>query len=106
MSGLDELEAERGLSVEMKLRKHVKSLIVSNVGMEQVLFEGNLGRIQGISMLDHSVLEVRGVNGVLRVDLILEELEEMIRGVRFKESSGSRLGSVKSTNILEMKKNE
>ena len=99
MSELDTLDVGRGLSIEMKLRKHVKSLVVSEEMWDQVLFEGNLGQILELSMVDNRVLEVRGVNGVLRVDLTLEELEEMINEIRSRETSGSKLGSTTSTNI-------
>jgi len=99
LSELDTLDVGRGLSIEMKLRKHVKSLVVSEEMLDQVLFEGNLGQILELSMVDNRVLEVRGVNGVLRVDLTLEELEEMINEIRSRETSGSKLGSTTSTNI-------
>jgi hypothetical protein len=35
-----------------------------------------------VSMTDHSVLEICGVNGILRVDLKLEELEELVSKLR------------------------
>ena len=60
-----------------------------------VLFEGNLGRILDISMADHSVLELRGENGILRVDLSLNELEDLVSKMRSGEASGSGLGERK-----------
>ena len=75
-------DGRRGFSVEMKQREHVKTIMVSDGGLENVLFEGNLGQLLELSMSDHSVLEVRGVNGVLRVDLTLEELDDMISKIR------------------------
>jgi hypothetical protein len=66
----------------MKQRKHVKTIMVSDKGWENVLFEGNLGQLLELSMIDQNVLEVRGVNGVLRVDLTIEELGDMVLKIR------------------------
>jgi len=43
-----------------------------------VLFEGSLGELEELSMIEGAVLEVRGANGVLRIDLIEEELRKML----------------------------
>jgi hypothetical protein len=45
-----------------------------------VLFEGVLGELEDLSMVDGAVLEVRGTNGVLRIDLTVEDLREMLSG--------------------------
>lgn len=102
MSHLDVADIERGVSVEMKRREHVKSMMFSESGYS-VLFEGNLGRILDLSMADHSVLELRGENGILRVDLSLDELEDLVSKMRSGGTSGSKLGSVKSSNGAEVK---
>ena len=94
MSHLDVADIERGVSVEMKRREHVKSMMFSDSGYS-VLFEGNLGRILDLSMADHSVLELRGENGILRVDLSLNELEELVSRIRSGGASSSRLGERK-----------
>ena len=99
MSGADVFESGRGLSVEMKQRKHVKNITLSEEGGDHVLFEGNLGQLLELSMVDQRVLEVKGVNGVLRIDLALEELEEMISKLRSKGASSSGLGSNTSSKL-------
>jgi hypothetical protein len=75
----------------MKQRIFVKNLIVSEEGKDQVLFEGNLGQIHGLSIEDDRVLEVKGVNGVLRVDISLKEIETMIKKIYSNKSSGSKI---------------
>ena len=82
MSGSDEPELGRGLSVEMASKKYVKSLIVSDEIRGRVLFEADIGNLICLSSVDGRVLEVRGTNGTLRVDLTEEELEEMLNKVR------------------------
>jgi len=79
LGGSDEPELGRGLSIEMASKKHVKSLIVSDEVRGQVLFEANIGKLIGLSLADGRVLEVKGTNGTLRVDLTEEELEAMLR---------------------------
>jgi len=71
---------ERSFSIEMKSKKHVRNISVSNESHERVLFEGFLGELEDLSMVDGAVLEVRGTNGVLRIDLTVEDLREMLSG--------------------------
>ena len=92
----------RGVSIEMKQRKHVKTMMFTDEAGGDVLFEGILGQLIELSMVDESVLEVRSTNGILRVDLTLEELEDMVSKIRSGGASRSGLGSVTSTNIEMM----
>ncbi len=64
----------------MKSKKHVRHISVSNESHERVLFEGFLGELEGLSMVDGAVLEVKGTNGVLRIDLTVEDLRGMLSG--------------------------
>ena len=51
---------------------------VSNESHEHVLFEGSLGELEELSMIEGVVLEVRGTNGVLRIDLSEDDLRKML----------------------------
>jgi len=84
LSGTDEPELGRGLSLEMASKRYVKSLIVSDEARGRVLFEADIGSLIGLSSVDGRVLEVRGTNGTLRVDLTDEELEAMLNKARSK----------------------
>ncbi|MBD3206211.1 hypothetical protein GF319_07690 [Candidatus Bathyarchaeota archaeon] len=106
MSYFEDLTLGRGISVEMKQRYHVKNLLVSEEARGQVLFEASLGDIIELNMLDNRVLEVKSFNGVLRVDLFIEELEEMINKSHSRKASGSKLGSQISSDKKEKRKNE
>jgi hypothetical protein len=72
----------RGVSVEMGSKKHVNSLIVSDDVHDHVLFDANLGELIGLIVEEGGVLEVKGVYGILRVDLAVEELEAMLVRMR------------------------
>ena len=98
MSGVDFPDDERGVSIEMKQRNHVKTMMFTAETGGDVLFEGNLGHIIELSMLDNHVLEMRCLNGTLRVDLALEELETMTSKIRSSIASSSKLGSITSSN--------
>ena len=69
---------ERGFSVEMASKEHVRSLIVSDESQGKVLFEGNLGELKEMGMVDEIVLQVRGTKGTLRIDLEEGEFRKML----------------------------
>ena len=82
MSGSGEAWIGRGFSIEMKSKRHVKNISISDEAHDRVLFEGNIGGLEELSMVDERVLEVRGNHGLLRVDVTLGELEKMISDLR------------------------
>jgi len=75
-------EEIRGFSVDIKSKKHVKNISVSDEAHDRVLFEGHLGVLEQVSVIEDVALEVRGSYGVLRIDLGMEELREALRKSR------------------------
>jgi len=69
---------EHAFSIEMKSKKHVRHISLSNESHEHVLFEGSLGKLEELSMVEGAVLEVKGTNGILRIDLSEDELRKML----------------------------
>ena len=69
---------KRGFSVEMASKEQVRSLIVSNESRGKVLFEGNLGELQELEMMEEIVLLVKGTNGTLRLDVEEDEFKRML----------------------------
>ena len=69
---------EHTFSIEIKSKKHVRHMSVSNESHDRVLFEGSLGELKELSMVEGAVLEVKGANGVLRIDLGEDELRKML----------------------------
>ena len=65
-------------SIELNSKSYVKHISVSNNSHDRVLFEGSLGEMDDLSMIEGAVLEVKGSNGVLRVDLNQDELTRII----------------------------
>ncbi len=60
---------EHGFSIEMKSKKYVKNMSISDEAHGRVLFEGNLGELQELSFVEGDVLEFTGIFGVLRVNI-------------------------------------
>lgn len=69
-------------SVEMKSKGHVKNITISDEAHDRVLFEGDLGEIEDLAIISGSMLEVKGTNGVLRVELGKEETEKLMKQLR------------------------
>jgi len=65
-------------SVEMESKSHVKSISISDEAYDRVLFEGNLGELLEISFEEGNVLELVGVNGVLRVSMVEAQLRKAL----------------------------
>ena len=68
---------EHAFSIEMKSKKYVRHISISNESHDRVLFEGYLGELQELSMMEGAALEVKGVYGVLRIDLSEDELQKI-----------------------------
>jgi hypothetical protein len=56
-------------SVEIDSRKHLTNLSISNKPHELVLLEGFLGEFSEIEVIEDELIQFKGVNGVLRIDL-------------------------------------
>ena len=69
---------ERGFSVEMTSKNHVRTLVVSDESTGKVLFEGNLGELKTLEMVEELVLQVTGTNGTLRLDMEEDEFRRML----------------------------
>jgi hypothetical protein len=85
---------EHTFSVEMK-SNNIKNISISNEAHDGVIFEGNLGEMRRIILAEGNVLEIEGVNGVLRVDLTEQELSDVLE-VHRRSSLSSEVGSYKS----------
>jgi hypothetical protein len=61
-------------SVEIKSKNHLTNISISNRPHELVLVEGFLGEFSEIEMIENSLIQFKGVNGVLRIDICKDEL--------------------------------
>jgi len=67
-----------GFSLEIKSKKHVKNISISNGHMEAVLIEGDLGPLKDVSFFEDKVLIVKGLYGTLRVELSEARIRDLV----------------------------
>jgi hypothetical protein len=95
-------DVDHGFSIEMKSKKYVKNMAISDEAHGRVLFEGNLGELLELSFVEGDVLEFTGVYGILRVNISREQFHKLIK--KNQESAlSSDVGS--STNTQREKEN-
>lgn len=69
---------KHAFSIELKSKKYVRQISVSNESHDRVLFEGFLGELEEIDLIEGAALLIQGANGVLRIDLSENELETLL----------------------------
>jgi len=82
---------EHSFSVEMKSERCVRKISFLDEENGHVFFEGFLGDLESIALVEGVMLEIEGRNGVLKLDITRHEIEKCL--------------STENTNI-EVKNNE
>jgi hypothetical protein len=65
---------DRGFTAEISSKRYVKNISISNEAHDRVLFEGVFGELEELYMVEDKVLEIKGTEGTLRIDISREEL--------------------------------
>jgi hypothetical protein len=60
----------------------VRRISISNGARDRVLLEEDLGEMEEVAFVGGSMLEVRGAQGVLRVELGQSETEKLMNSIR------------------------
>ena len=72
-------DADEGFfSIEMNSKRHVKNISISDESHNRVLFEGYLGNLAKLGMIEDAILEITGTNGVFRIDLTERQLQKIL----------------------------
>ena len=61
-------------SIDLRSKEFVKRMSISDDSRDGVYFEGSLGEIKELGFVHGGMLEIKGVNATLRIDLGEEEL--------------------------------
>lgn len=69
---------EHTFSIELTSKRYMRHLTVSDTSPERVFFEGSLGRLRTLNLIEGNALEIQGMHGVLRVDLRISEIHHML----------------------------
>ena len=64
-------------NVELKHKKHLKTVAIPINGGESVVVEGFLDDLTNVRFVEDSLLEIQGENGVFRIDMKPEEAPQM-----------------------------
>ena len=75
---MNKIVEEHSFSVELKNEGAVKRMSFLDKENGQVFFEGCLGKITNINMVEGVMLEIEGDNGTLRLDITQKEIEQGI----------------------------
>ena len=63
-------------SIEMNSEHSVKRMSFLDKENCKVFFEGFLGELKNVTMVEDLMLEITGTNGILRVDISQEEIQK------------------------------
>ena len=69
-------DKERVFSVELKSKRNLKNIILTDGSSDSVLIEGTIGELVQATFAEGVVLEVVGKNGVLRLDLGEDDIKK------------------------------
>lgn len=71
-----------GFSIDLVSKEYLDIVSIIDKGSKGVTIEGSLGRLLGVEFMDGSVLVVMCENGVLRVDLSLDDIRSFQKNRR------------------------
>jgi hypothetical protein len=70
---------EHSFSIEMKSRDSVKTMSFSDKKEnENVFFEGFLGKLNHVYLVEDIMLEIEGKNGILKLDITKNEMKKCL----------------------------
>jgi len=72
-----ENKRERVFSAELKSKRHLKNVTLTSGSTDTALIEGTLGELVQAAFKEGLVLEVIGTKGVLRIDLVEDEIKQI-----------------------------
>ena len=73
--------SRHSFSIEMASKEHVQKVSVSDSLEGGVIFEGELGELVCIELVEGIMLQISGDNGTIRIDISKDEL---MRGLKTK----------------------
>ena len=76
---------EHSFSIEMKSEHHVRRMSFLDKETGTVFFEGVLGELKSVAMVEGVMLEIEGKNGVLKLDITQQEMENALTQRKARE---------------------
>ena len=78
---------EHSFSVEMKSEHSIQRIAFLH-GNGRIFFEGYLGKLKNISMVEGVMLEIEGKNGLLKLDIMQHDMEKCLVNKKTNKHSG------------------
>ena len=69
---------QHSFSIEMKSERCVRRISFLDKENSKVFFEGFLGELKNVAMVEGVMLEIEGRNGVLKLDITQQEMEKYL----------------------------
>ena len=82
---VDKKAQEHSFSIEMKSERCVRKMSFLDEENGHVFLEGFIGKLKNIVIVEDVMLEIEGKNGVIKLDLTREELEESLTSKQTNE---------------------
>lgn len=82
--------AEHAFSIEMKNENYVRRMSLFDGENGHVFFEGFLGELKNVSMVEGVMLEIEGLNGILKLDITKNEMERCLKPKKPNVQGGER----------------
>jgi hypothetical protein len=79
---------EHSFSIEMRSEQYVRRMSFFGEENGRVFFEGGLGKLKNIVVVEDLMLEIEGENGVLKLDITRHELE---KGLTSHQTNGQEV---------------
>lgn len=74
-------ESNHAFSIELRSKEFLRNVMISNSAEERVFVEGFLGELKEVNLVEGAMLELKGSNGVLRIDLKEEEFAKLFQPI-------------------------
>jgi hypothetical protein len=65
-------------SIEMKSMEYVSNISISERTHGHVVFEGDLGKLESLNLVEDNVLELLGTNGAIRLTVSEQKLQNLL----------------------------
>ena len=85
----------------MVSKNHVKSISISQQAHDRVLFEGDLGELVELAIIDYRALELVGKNGVLLIEIEEDLLRRVLQSPNHELNLSAEEGRSKDTQTAK-----
>ena len=87
---MDKKTEEHSFSIEMRSERSVRRMSFLDQENGHVFFEGWLGKLKNIVVVEDVMLEIEGKNGVLKIDITRQDLEKGLAAFQKSEKEGDK----------------